>query len=139
MHHVSNQQLLVTFKDGILFSGDAVSSNRCISKCTSEEADAKAVRHARDAETQGFSPIIIRTIDTDVLVLLIAHASSITLVTESSIFAAMYSTDNNVTYYDINQTASKLGKHTVHALPFFYVFTRCDTTCRIFGKGKCKC
>ena len=139
MHHISNQQLIVTYKDGILSSGDTVSSHRCISNCTSEEADAKAVRHARDAATQGFSSIIVRTIDTDVLVLLIAHASSVTLVTESSIFAAMYSTDNNVTYYDINGTASKLGEHTVRALPFFYAFTGCDTTSSIFGKGKCKC
>ena len=140
MHNISNQQLIVTYKDGILVSGGEVSDERCIVYCTSEEADARVVRHARDAASEGFTFIMIRTIDTDVLILALSYASTLSVEKEHSIFVAMYSTKGNaVTYYNVNEIACKLGVRTLSALPFFFAFTGCDTCSGLFGKGKCKC
>lgn len=49
---------------------------------------------------QGFSPVILQTKDTNVLVLQISFASNIRNDSNSTICAEMYSTDNEDTYID---------------------------------------
>ena len=80
------------------------------------------MRHVRDAVSQGYESVIVRTIDTDVLVLLISFATSLD-APDSSIYAAMCSTEKYVSYYNVKEIESKLGSDVNKALPFFYAFT----------------
>ena len=44
-----------------------------ISPCTHEEADTRLLLHALDAGKEGFKTVMLRTVDTDVVVLAITH------------------------------------------------------------------
>ena len=129
--------LIVTFKNGIVTSSE-IDCDRSISFCTSE-ADQQLVRHGREMLLQGYETIIIRTVDTDVLILLIAYMLRCLNLASTSChaYACMY-VKGEETYYDINIITKQVGNDTSEALPFFYSFTGCDTVSSIFGKGKCK-
>ena len=77
-----------------------IGSGRAAANCTSEEANARVVGHARNEVSEGFSPIFAREIDTDVSVLLISFATNLSNNTYSTIYADMCSMDNEVSYYD---------------------------------------
>ena len=136
--HNTHQILIVTYKCGVLCSNSNIDPSRAVFYCTSEEADQRIVRHARDALLQGFKRVLVWTIDTDVLVLLIAFATSPN-ADDSNIYAAMCSTDRTVSYYNVKEIQSNLGFVVKKALPFFYAFTGCDTVSSIFSQRKCKC
>ena len=42
--------------------------------CTHEGADTRIILHAKHAENSGYKNVVVRTVDTDVLVLLISNA-----------------------------------------------------------------
>ena len=109
-----------------------------ISFCTSEEADQRLVRHAKDALRDGCTTVVVRTIDTDVLILLIAYVFDSSVFHDKQVFAAMGKTEESLKYFDIKNIAAELGCDMQEALPFFYAFTGCDTVSSIFNKGKCK-
>ena len=136
--HNTYQALIVSYRQTALCCNTEPVPSRNIFNCTSEEADQRAVRHARDAISQGYEFVLVQTIDTDVLVLLISFAG--TFGGESiSVYAALSSPTGDVTYYDVKDIASKIGLDAANALPFFYAFTGCDTVSSIFNHGKCKC
>ena len=58
-HSSSQNQVSVSFKDGELVSEGDIGSDRVITNYTSEKEDARVVRHAMDAVSEGFSPNII--------------------------------------------------------------------------------
>ena len=136
--HNTYQILIVSYQQTVLCCNTEPDSSRNIFHCTSEEADQRAVRHARDAISEGYEFVLVQTIDTDVLVLLISFAG--TFCSESnSVYAALSSCTGDVTYYDVKDIAGKIGIDAANALPFFYAFTGCDTVSSIFNHGKCKC
>ena len=97
--------------------------------CKSEEADQKLVRHMIQC-------VVIKTVDTDVLVILIAcrhYAAHL----ESNVYT-YFGTGNNIGFYDINAITLMLGEKTVHALPFVHAFSGCDSVSAFFNQGKCK-
>lgn len=102
MDNSSRNQVIVTFKDRVLvkIKIEYWIELRAITNCVSEEADPWVVWHVRDMVPQGFSPVILQTKDTNVLVLQISFASNIRNDSNSTICAEMYSTDNEDTYID---------------------------------------
>ena len=80
--------------------------------------------------------IVIRTIDSDVLVLLISYVGHLqNLDPEVEIFAYL---TNGKKYYSNVEISTSLGREVCFALAFFYCFTGCDTVSSFTGKGKCK-
>ena len=78
----------------------------------------------------------MRTIDTDVLVLLISYVSQyIDEHSDMEIYASMINTN---TFYNIKYIVLTVDSDVCSALPFFFAFTGCDTVSSFFGKGKCK-
>ena len=65
--------LVVTFGDYILSSTGKYLTYKDIMLCTSEEADARLIRHALSCVKDGSERVVIRTVDTDVVVLLIGY------------------------------------------------------------------
>ena len=79
---------------------------------------------------------MVKTIDTDVLILLLSFVFYSNMLPNSKVYASMDKTD--VEFYNVIDIATELGNDTRNALPFFYAFSGCDSVSSIFSKGKCK-
>ena len=130
----------VTYQDTVLTNHPGHCSDQSVSivKCQSEEADQRIIRHSLHCVDQDFyNQIVVRTIDTDVLILLISNLGGFRYdaISDVDIYANMI---NSSIYYDIGKIVAFLGTEVCKALPFFYSFTGCDIVPSFYGKGKCK-
>ena len=105
-----------------------------IRPCETEEADQRLVKHTLNLINNGYKNVLVRTIDTDVLVSLILYIGKVEL-DDIEIHAYLVNSDR---YYNIKQIIRELRSDIFLALPFFYAFTGCDTVCSFYGTGKCK-
>ena len=118
-------------------SGDSVeSTGPNMLDCNHEEADTRIVVHILHALEQGMKTVKVRTVDTDVVVIL-AGAFHELLVTQplADIWIA-FGRSKNYRFYSINAIYASLGEHKSIALPVFHAFTGSDTTSAFRGKGK---
>ena len=105
-------------------------------QCDHDEADTRMCIHLKDALEKGARNILIRTVDTDVVVILVGLF--FTLLTEYPSCEVWVAFGMGKSYQKIriNSLYHKLGKDKSIALPCFHAFTGCDTTSQFFGKGK---
>ena len=103
--------------------------------CTHEEADTRIMVHILHAIQQGAKKIIVRTVDTDVLVILIGQFFYLQHLCSLIDLWIAFGVGKNYCFYSINHIALYLGERTPNALPMFHAFTGCDTT-SFFRKGK---
>lgn len=99
---------------------------------TQEEADTRMLLHAQHSSAQ-YGSILLRCSDTDVLVLCVAHASSIA----ARIFMQTGGKGPN-RILDVSTIAEKLGPQSCSALLGFHAVTGCDSTSSFFRIGKKK-
>ena len=99
-----------------------------------EEADTRMVLHAKQISNTGlYKNVVIRSNDTDVFIILLTHASSIS----SQLWLdAGLSKNNTCRNIDITKLAVKLGNKFCSALCGFHAFTGCDFTSAFMRKGK---
>ena len=104
--------------------------------CIHEEADTRIVVHIAHALEQGAKTIYVRTVDTDVVVIL-AGAFFDLIVTQrlASIWVA-FGMGKRYRFYHINALCSRLGEPQSRALPVFHAYSGCDTTSTFKGKSK---
>ena len=115
--HQGNKILIVSFKDTVLYKPSTHAINlpdTSISECQSEEADQRLIRHTLHclADCQLYERVVIRTIDTDVLILLISYISLLEL-RSIDVYAELI---NTPTFYDICKIIQHLGAHICKAL-----------------------
>ena len=109
-------------------------NNEFLQPCNHEEADMRMFVHANDAITQdNFRSVLIRSVDTDVVVL----AANAAYRFNVEIFVA-FGTGNSFRCIEAHQLAQKLGPEKCIAILLltFHSFTGCDTTSFFSGKGK---
>ena len=115
---------------------DVISSRRLdtegLTNCNHEEADSRLFLHVRHAAALGLKKVIIRTVDTDVVVLAVANVHNL----QTDALWVSFGVGKNKRFLDINAIASKLTREKCVALPFFHAFTGCDTTSYFCGRGK---
>lgn len=104
--------------------------------CDHEEADTRIVVHLQDALESGCTACLVRTVDTDVLVILIGKYHFLASKYPSADIWVAFGSGKNFLFLHINAICSTLGKEKSTALPVFHSFTGCDTTSSFFGKGK---
>ena len=99
-----------------------------LAPCTYEEADTRMILHAADAVQQGYHKIVLRTVDTDVLVLAIAFAGILQeqQVQQVEVWVAM-GTAYHFRYIAAHEISNNFGSGMSKALPIFHAFTGCDT------------
>ena len=68
---VEGKQIITTFRNHVLCNLDRQLSN--MSPCSHEEADTRMIIHLADAAKSGHCRIMIRTVDTDVVVLAVTY------------------------------------------------------------------
>jgi hypothetical protein len=103
--------------------------------CTQEEADTRMILHAAEMVKAGYSRILIRTVDTDVVVFTIAFYRKLACDQLWIAFGA----GQHLRYISIHDMASALGPQRSLAMPFFHAITGCDTVSAFVGHGKKTC
>ena len=84
----------------------------------------------------GFVSCLVRTVDTDVVVILTGKLHQLQdLCPKVNIWVA-FGTGRNLSYICINGIAQTLGKKNSTALPVFHSFTGCDTVSAFLEKWK---
>ena len=105
-----------------------------LAPCSHEEADTKMLLHTADAVHQGFGKVTLRTVDTDIHVVVLAVATFPRLAMEELCVA--FGTGKHLRYIPAHEIAKSLGSEKPKALPMFHAFTGCDTVSSFSTKGK---
>ena len=133
-----NLQICVTQNDTIISVPTAVDDEIFQISSTAEEADQKIVRHALHCIRSGYSDIEVQSIDTDVLVLLLAYvAKTLELMDDSVLNVYFTLVTANPKWFNIISLIDHLGIDICKAFPYFHAFTGCDTVSSFNWKGKC--
>lgn len=103
-----------------------------ISPCNQEEADSRILLHVAAAAQEGYPRVLIRTNDSDVIVIATSLYKQIQGLKELWV---AYGTGSNVQYLAIHDIAHLLGVKAP-LLGAFHSLTGSDTTSSFFGKGK---
>ncbi len=102
-----------------------------LSPCNHEEAESRMLLHANHAALcGGHLKILIRTVDTDVVVL-----TAVTLGPEYEIWLA-FGTGKHFRHLEAHKIDTGLGSKKAQALPMFHALTGCDTVSSFVGHGK---
>lgn len=83
-------------------------------RCDHEEADTKIVIHLKDALDKGCSTCLVRTVDTDVVVISIGKYHSLTSQHQTAAIWVAFGTGKNFMYLDVNAICQILGKDIGH-------------------------
>lgn len=104
--------------------------------CNHEEADTRVVVHILHALEHGERTVLMRTVDTDVVVILVGTFHNLAAVQPLLNIWVAFGTGKNYRFYSINAICSSLGEPQSRELPVFHAFSGCDTTSAFNGKGK---
>ncbi|XP_041473687.1 uncharacterized protein LOC121422601 [Lytechinus variegatus] len=102
--------------------------------CSHEEADTRILVHVKDAMNCGFKRAMIRTVDTDVVVLALAHFQDLPDIEQ---LWMAFGTGKDFRYIPIHEIARAISPEMAKGLLFFHAFTGCN--CIKSCKGNCKC
>ena len=139
---LSEQVALAKFPDGktvVITSGESVIINGndySMVETDLEEADTKIILHLQNALHTGPSACCVRTVDTDVVVVIIGMFSKLQKFIPAADIWVAFGTGKHFTYYNINAIALALGEEKSTSLPVFHSFTGCDSVSAFYGKGK---
>lgn len=100
--------------------------------CTHEEADTRMLLHVSHAARNGVQKVMIKTVDTDVLVIAVSQWHLFQL---AELWIAI-GVGIKWRFIAVHDLANSLGTDHCRALPFFHALTGCDTTSSFFGHGK---
>ena len=94
--------------------------------------------HAADALQCGCTKILLRTVDTDVLILAVAFVEKLQEFQgyQTIELQVGFCTGVHLRYIAAHDISSKLIPQVPKALPFFHAFTGCGTVSCFYGKGK---
>ena len=123
--------VIVTLDDEVLSSASCCDIAGLMS-CTHEEAETRMFVHASDGAEHGMNKILLRTVDTDVVVIGISMAQKIGC--DCLWFA--FGTGTIFRYIDATAMAQALGDAKCGGLPPFHALIGCDITSSFAGKGK---
>ena len=92
--------------------------------CNHEETDTHIFVHAKHASVNGMKRTLIRTVDTDVVILDVEE------------LWIAFEVGKHLHYLSIHKISSSLNTEQCEGLPSFHALTGCDTVSLFSGKGK---
>ena len=101
-----------------------------------EEADTRLLLHLIDALNKGQKSCLVRTVDTDVVVILIEKLHYLLHANADADIWVAFGAGKHFTYWHINYAYNDLGEQKSLALRPFHCFTGSDTTSAFHGRGK---
>lgn len=105
-------------------------------QCDHEEADTRIIVHVRHAFKGGSESVLVRTVDTDVVVILVGKFHDLMTYNQRAVICVAFGMGRYFTLIDINTFCSALGETRSRSLPVFHAFTGCDCTFAFYGIGK---
>ena len=103
--------------------------------CTQEEADTRMFVHVADMVHHGYNHIMIRTTDSDVVVIAISVMQHLKSRGLQELWIA-YGTGPSFRYIPAHQAAYLIGDALALGLLAFHSLTGCDIVSAFYGKGK---
>ncbi len=103
-----------------------------LAPCNHEEANTRIILHLADAVYMGFHKFLLRTVDTDVVVLSVATAAKLDI---QNLWVA-FGTGKICRYIPIHEIVASIGPRKSQALPMFHAYTGCDTVSAFATRGK---
>lgn len=126
----TNKEIISTLDENVLCNSTDHEDLTLLAPCNHEEADTRIILHAAEAVSTGHKRVLIRTVDTDVVVLAVTFALQI----GSFELWLGFGTGKSFHYIPANMIANTLGLSKCKSLPFFHAFTGCDTVFAFCGK-----
>lgn len=93
-----------------------------LNPCNHEEADTRIVIHVQDAVQRGATNILVRTVDTDVVIILISCFSILINIQPSLQIVVAFGMGRSFQTLSVNTIYNNLGEHKSRALPFSMLF-----------------
>ena len=100
-----------------------------------EEAEIRMILHVADVIQEGYMKMLLRTVDTDVVVLAVAATAKLSTISDLELWVA-FGTGKHFRYIPIHEIVACLGPERSEALPLFHAYTGCDTVSAFAGRGK---
>ena len=129
---LSSSKHVVVTQGGNILTNKPDDKTDAIRTSTQEEADTRLLLHLFNAYQSGCRKLMIKTVDTDVVVLSIA---AMTCMPAEELWIA-FGTGRNLRYIPIHDISVRLGTDVCKALPMFHSFTGCDTVSSFYSIGK---
>ena len=104
-----------------------------MSTCSHEEADSRRLLHISHAAQQGHHQVLIRTVDTGVVVLAVYAINHLPAGCELWL---TFGTGKSFRYLAAHQIAASLRPEMSHVLPIVHALTGCDTVSSFPGHRK---
>ena len=101
--------VVITIENGILTNDTTLRTDLVISSCSAKEADQKLVRHMLQCLLTGIKTIVVKTVDTDIFLLLLSYRASGGNFS-SKVFVQLGISKLNSCFYSINDIALDLGE-----------------------------
>ena len=122
---LGDKSLTITEGNGIKTNNNALSSDPLISVCFAEEADKKLVRHMIQCVRSGVKKVVVRTVDTDVLMLLLGYLHFAANF-DSNVYA-WFGVGKGTCFYSINVISIQLGENmsSTSILPLYFWMWHC--------------
>ena len=128
------KELVSTFDTSVTFTRGNKDTTK-LESCIHEEADTSIVTPVADCVAQGYRKVTIRTVDTDVVVLVV----SVVIPLDISKLPNTFDTWKTFMYIRAHNIASNIGLCKDAALPLFHSLTVCDIVSFIAGRGTKTC
>ena len=121
-HHIAglqntDKQIITTLRNEVMCNDSLQHPN--LSPCSHEEADTRIILHLAYAAMSGYDPIMIRTVDTDVVVLAITYYHALSA---SEIWVA-FGTGKHFRCIGAHCVANALSPEKASILSLFHAFT----------------
>ena len=100
-----------------------------------EEADTRMFVHLKDMTMNGITKVGIRTVDTDVVVLALAHFGGLHYLGLRELWM-LFGSGKSYRNIPVHRIFGVLGIENCLALPGFHAFSGCDTISAFVGNGK---
>lgn len=114
-------------------------SGEGMQQCDHEEADTRICVHLKNALDKDARTILVRTVDTDVIVIPIGQFFHFHSTYPDMDIWVAFGMGKHFQYISINTVCRNLGAEKSMALPSFHAYTGCDTTSQFRGKGEKIC
>ena len=127
--------LIVSTRGAQVLCSSDLESIDMIMPCDHEEADTRTMLHAAHMKQQGTDSVVVRTNDTDVLIL----ATYTQALLGFNEFWLSFGVGRSHKFIPVHDIVLQIGRSAALALIGFHAFTGCDPIPSIRNKGKKTC
>ena len=124
-------EVVSTKYESVVFNNDR-SDSADLSPCTHEEADTRLLLHGADAARRGYTKVMVRTVDTDFVVIAVTEFQYLSL----SELWIEFGVGKHLKYLPAHDISRTIGEEKSQALLAFHAFTGCDQTSSFTHYGK---